>query len=120
MPSHLCTWLRTQSCGEETKGKPLADSPVNLSHLFDLSLQGRRNVSALEFQAQTYTFGELDSRSNRVAQLLLQSGFQAGDRLCVYLPNCVEIIDLYLACVKSGIIFVPVNILYRDREILHI
>ena len=26
-------------------------------------------------------------------------------------------IDLYLACVKLGVIFVPINILYRDREI---
>jgi malonyl-CoA/methylmalonyl-CoA synthetase len=29
-------------------------------------------------------------------------------------------IDLYLACVKTGIIFVPMNILYRDRERSHI
>jgi malonyl-CoA/methylmalonyl-CoA synthetase len=29
-------------------------------------------------------------------------------------------IDLFLACVKTGVIFVPINILYRDREISHI
>ena len=29
-------------------------------------------------------------------------------------------IDLFLGCVKAGVIFVPINILYRDREILHI
>jgi malonyl-CoA/methylmalonyl-CoA synthetase len=29
-------------------------------------------------------------------------------------------IDLYLACVKSGVIIVPINILYREREIAHI
>jgi malonyl-CoA/methylmalonyl-CoA synthetase len=29
-------------------------------------------------------------------------------------------IDLYLACLKTGVIFVPINILYRDREIGHI
>ena len=29
-------------------------------------------------------------------------------------------IDLYLACVKLGVIFVPINILYREREITHI
>jgi malonyl-CoA/methylmalonyl-CoA synthetase len=93
---------------------------MNLSELFDSSLQGRRDAIGLEFEDQTYTFGELDSRSNRVAQWLRSNGFDAGDRLCVYLPNCVEMIDIYLACVKSGIIFVPVNILYRDREISHI
>ena len=47
-------------------------------------------------------------------------GLQTGDRLCVYLANCVEMIDLFLACVKLGVIFVPVNILYREREIAHI
>ncbi|MCU1259604.1 MAG: major facilitator superfamily 1 [Bryobacterales bacterium] len=44
---------------------------MNLCHLFDLSLTGRRDTIALEFQDRSYTFGELDSRSNRVAQLLL-------------------------------------------------
>jgi malonyl-CoA/methylmalonyl-CoA synthetase len=93
---------------------------MNLSELFDSSLHGRPDAIALEFHDQAYTFGELELRSNRVAHWLLRNGFGAGDRLCVYLPNCVEMIDLYLACVKCGIIFVPINILYRDREISHI
>ena len=93
---------------------------MNLTHLFDLSLMGRRDAAALEFGGRTFTFGEIDSRSNRMAQLLTARGFQTGDRLCVYLANCVEMIDLYLACVKLGVIFVPINILYRDREMGHI
>jgi len=93
---------------------------MNLCDLFDLSLKGRRDSVALEFQDRTFTFGELDSRSNRLARLFDEKGLHAGDRLCVYLSNCVEMIDLYLACVKLGVIFVPVNILYRDREISHI
>jgi len=93
---------------------------MTLSDLFDLSFKGRRDTAALEFRDQTYTFGELDSRSNRLAQLLVANGLRTGDRLCVYLANCVEMIDIYLACVKLGVIFVPINILYRDREISHI
>ncbi len=93
---------------------------MTLSHLFDLSLKGRRDIVALEFTGRTWTFGELDSRSNRLAQLLARKGLSKGDRLCVYLANCVEMIDAYLACVKLGMIFVPINILYRDREISHI
>jgi len=93
---------------------------MNLCHLFDLSLVGRRDHIALEFRGEVYTFGDIDARSNRVAHLLAHRGFKAGDRLCVYLANCVEMIDLYLACVKLGVIFVPINILYRDREIAHI
>jgi malonyl-CoA/methylmalonyl-CoA synthetase len=93
---------------------------MTLSDLFDLSLRGRAGQTALEFGEHTYTFGELDERSNRLAQFLMHEGFVPGDRLCVYLPNCVEVIELYLACVKAGVIFVPINILYRDRERLHI
>ena len=93
---------------------------MNLLNLFDLSLIARKQEVALEFEGQRFTFGEVDARSNRFAQWLLGKGFKPGDRLAVHLSNCVEMIDLYLACVKTGVIFVPVNILYRDREISHI
>jgi malonyl-CoA/methylmalonyl-CoA synthetase len=93
---------------------------MTLLHLFDLSLIGRRDKAALEFEGREFTFGQIEVRSNRVAHWLQHRGFVTGDRLCVYLANCVEMIDLYLACVKLGVIFVPVNILYRDREMAHI
>jgi malonyl-CoA/methylmalonyl-CoA synthetase len=91
-----------------------------LLELFDPSLIGRRDTIALEFQGAAYTFGDLDARSNRLSQLFLARGVKPGDRICVYLANCVDMIDLYLASVKLGLIFVPINILYRDREITHI
>jgi len=93
---------------------------VNLTDLFDVSLRGRCEMPALEFNGATYTFGEVDARSNRLAQVLTDRGLKTGDRLCVYLPNSVEMIDLFLACAKLGVIFVPINILYRDREMAHI
>lgn len=93
---------------------------MNLLQLLDQSLLARRDVAALEWQGQTFTFGDLETRSNRVAHALEQRGFRKGDRLCVYLPNRIAIIDIFLACVKLGVIFVPINILYREREIAHI
>jgi malonyl-CoA/methylmalonyl-CoA synthetase len=93
---------------------------MNLTELFQLSLAGRGESPALEFQGRTYTFGELAARAGRVAAVLSARGLRQGDRLCVYLSNCVEFIDLYLACVRLGVIFVPINILYREREAGHI
>ena len=93
---------------------------MNLTHLFDASLIGRQDLAALEWRGRTFTFGELDARSNRLAQLLAMRGLRTGDRLAIYLANRVEWIDLYLACVKLGVIVVPVNVLYRGREIAHI
>ena len=93
---------------------------MNLIQLFDLSLTLRRNQPALEFDGHTYTFGDIEHRSNQMAECLVRRGLKAGNRLCVYLPNCLEMIEVYLASVKLGVIFVPINILYRDREISHI
>jgi malonyl-CoA/methylmalonyl-CoA synthetase len=93
---------------------------VHLLHLFDLSLVARSNDVALEWDGAEYTFGDIERRSNRVAHALRGLGLAKGDRLCVYLGNRIELIDIYLACVKLGVIFVPINILYRDREIAHI
>ena len=93
---------------------------MNLTQLFDLSLVARREETALEWRGRAYSFGELDARSNRLAHLLARRGIRAGDRVAVYLANSIEWIDTYLACIKLGVIVVPVNILYKGREIAHI
>ena len=98
---------------------------MQLTDIFDLSLKGRASAEAIEYDCAeasvaTFTFGELDARSNRVARLLVERGLARGDRLCFFLPNRVEFIDLFLACVKTGVIVVPINALYREREIGHI
>ena len=91
-----------------------------LTELFDRSLVARQHEPALEFAGRTFTFGEIDAASNRVAHCLLRRGARKGDRLCVYLVNSPVMIEIFLACVKIGVIFVPINILYREREIAHI
>src|SRR6478672_3896839 len=93
---------------------------MTLPRLFALSLESRRNRRALECAGETVTFGEIDARSNRLARELLRRGLAAGDRLGVYLPNRPEYIDLFIACTKIGLVFVPINILYREREAGHI
>jgi malonyl-CoA/methylmalonyl-CoA synthetase len=93
---------------------------MTLSHLFALSLRGRRDRPALEWAGGTVTFGEIERRSNRLARELLARGMGAGDRLAVYLPNRPEYIDLFIACMKVGIVCVPINVLYKEREAGHI
>jgi malonyl-CoA/methylmalonyl-CoA synthetase len=98
---------------------------MQLTDIFDLSLKGRASAEALEYDCAdgpvaTLTFGDIDARSDRVARLITSRGLARGDRLCFFMPNRVEFIDLFLACVKTGVIVVPINALYREREISHI
>jgi malonyl-CoA/methylmalonyl-CoA synthetase len=108
-------------CSFETE--QLESAPMQLGDLFDLSLVGRRDTVALEYDApdgvHALTFGELDARANRMARALAARGLARGDRLCVHLANRVEFLDLFLACTRMGVIFVPMNVLYREREVTH-
>lgn len=100
-------------------------STMNLIDLFELTVRARAHQPALEFtdsygQLKTITFEEVHLRSACMASVLQMRGLTRGDRLGVYLANRIEIIDLYVACLKLGVIFVPINILYREREVGHI
>ena len=93
---------------------------MTLPELFGPVLTARADEPALESGGRTFTFRDIDARSTRVAAWMHSHGFRSGDRLAVYLENRVEFIDLFLACAKTGVIFLPINILYREREVGHI
>ena len=93
---------------------------MNLLDRFDRTLERSGQGLALTFAGQEFTLDQIEDRSNRLANRLAADGFEAGDRIAVYLSNCVELIEAYLAALKLGLIFVPINVLYRDREINHI
>ena len=96
-----------------------------LLDLFEASLLGRAAEPALDLgpaggPVETLTFGEIEARSDRMARALGARGLRPGDRLVAQLANRVELLDLFLACLKLGVVFVPVNVLYREREVGHI
>ena len=93
---------------------------MSLIDLFDLTLKASADRVALEFEGREWTFGELEASSNRLASYLATEGVHEGDRLAVYLTNCTDLILAYLASVKLGAVFTPINALYRGREIAHI
>jgi len=97
---------------------------MSLPLLFAPSLVGRADQPALECDTpsgvRTFTFGDLDTRARRLAGVLSARGLRPGDRLAFCLANRLEVIDLWLACTRLGVIVVPINVLYKGREIGHI
>ncbi|MCC6162216.1 MAG: AMP-binding protein [Acidobacteria bacterium] len=98
---------------------------MSLLDLYDLSLRGRAATPALDVIQQdgtcrSFTFGDLDARSDRLAASLHARGLRPGDRIAFCLPNRLLVIDLWIASVKLGAIVVPINVLYRAREVGHI
>ncbi|MEI6701885.1 MAG: AMP-binding protein, partial [Actinomycetota bacterium] len=58
---------------------------------------------------QEMTAGELLGRSNQVVHALRGFGLVPGDVVATLLPNGVEYLELYLACLQAGWYLVPVN-----------
>ena len=51
-----------------------------------------------------YTYAELLSAVNKMANTLKQQGVSKGDRVCLYLPMIPELAIAVLACARFGAI----------------
>ncbi|NVZ54574.1 amino acid adenylation domain-containing protein, partial [Pseudomonas sp. B6002] len=71
---------------------------------------------AVKFDAQTLTYAELDSQANRLAHALIARGVGPEVRVAIAMPRSAESLVAFLAVLKSGGVYVPLDIEYpRDR-----
>ncbi len=73
----------------------------------------RRDRLGLVFAGHRLTHAELDRRANRAANALHALGVRKGDRVALLLDNSLELLDLYHAAAKTGIVVVPLSPLLR-------
>jgi len=63
------------------------------------------------------TYGELFSRAQQLASGLQELGIGKGDVVGALLPNCMELVELYLACGALGAVFQPMDVRFRGVEL---
>ncbi len=63
------------------------------------------------------SYGELDRMTARLARRLTQGGARPGDRLLAQVEKSPEAVLVYLACLRAGIIYVPLNPAYTADEV---
>jgi malonyl-CoA/methylmalonyl-CoA synthetase len=66
------------------------------------------------------TYRDMFARTAQYGNLLIAQGVRPGDRVLVKAEKSIEIILLYLACVRAGLVFLPVNPAFKDEETAHI
>ena len=64
-----------------------------------------------------YTWGDLDRASAMIANLFVALELEAGARIAVQVEKSVEALMLYLATLRAGYVFLPLNTAYRGAEI---
>lgn len=78
------------------------------------------NKEAIIFDQRRWTYLQLDQAVNRVANFLLQSGLNKGDRVAAYGKNSDAYLLLFLACARAGMIHVPINFALVKDELLYL
>ena len=97
-------------------GRPL-ERPVHLPHLLRVGLTQVPDAIALVSSTTRHTWQDLDKMSDNLAANFLDLGLSPGDRVASLMPNRAALIIHYIACMKSGLVGVPLNYRYTIPEI---
>ena len=65
------------------------------------------------------SYRDLLAETGRLANTLLALGLKKGDRLLLQVEKCEAVLSLYLACLRTGVVFLPVNPGYTVAETEH-
>ena len=64
-------------------------------------------------------YDELASASARIANVLVAAGAQPGDRVAVQVDKPWQVVPLYLATLRAGLVYLPLNSAYQKRELAY-
>jgi malonyl-CoA/methylmalonyl-CoA synthetase len=67
----------------------------------------------------TYSWADLERATAMMANLLQSLGLPAGARIAVQVEKSVEALMLYLATLRAGYVFLPLNTAYQSAEIAY-
>ena len=91
---------------------------ANLYELLSKPFQEFSGSVAIECHERgIWTYGELEEQTARYADWLIGLGVKPGDRVVVQAEKSPEVVFLYLASLKSGAIFLPLNTAYQPAEL---
>jgi malonyl-CoA/methylmalonyl-CoA synthetase len=68
-------------------------------------------------EGRKITYANLHAGSARIANLLIARGVAPGDRVAVQVEKSPDAVMLYLACLRAGAVFLPLNTAYTPAEI---
>ena len=66
---------------------------------------------------ERYTYADLVALAGRLANALVARGVKPGDRVAVQVEKSVPALALYLACARSGAVYLPLNTAYTLAEL---
>jgi len=88
---------------------------MHIGGLLSRHARYRPNHTAVIVGDARLTYREFNARVNKVAHALLGLGLTKGDKIATVLPNCMELLEVYWAAAKTGLVVVPMSTLLRGQ-----
>lgn len=94
----------------------IAAATLPVHQLIDLCSRHNAARIAVACGEKQMTYGELEEKSNRIANTLIANGVNKGDRVGILLSRRVELLPTLLGAIKSGACYIPMDTAYpQDR-----
>ncbi|OPX36513.1 MAG: AMP-dependent synthetase, partial [Desulfobacteraceae bacterium 4484_190.2] len=84
---------------------------------FDRMSEKYPDRAAVVYLGENFSYARLRDLSERFAGSLVDMGVRKGDRVMVYISNCVQWLIAFLGIQKAGAVLVPVAPIYTSFEI---
>ncbi|WP_197370712.1 AMP-binding protein, partial [Escherichia coli] len=75
-------------------------------------------IAVVDNHGASYTYSALDHAASCLANWMLAKGIESGDRIAFQLPGWCEFTVIYLACLKTGAVSVPLLPSWREAELV--
>jgi len=89
---------------------------MNIANILELQAFRLPEKKAAIFGEDAYTYSSLNAQANKIANALKALGIERGDRVAMWLPNRPEFLTCFYGILKVGAVALPMNILYKSRE----
>lgn len=92
-------------------------SRMSITDILRISTRDHPNQVGIRYRGHDLTYSQLDDLSTRLAISLVRLGAKKGDRVALLLPNIPQFPISFFAILKIGGIAVPLNVLFKVREL---
>src|SRR5262249_10845261 len=92
---------------------------LNLAVFLDDSAREVPDRVAVIRGENALTYGQVNALANQLANALVGSGVEPGQRVALGCPNIEWFPIAYYAILKAGAVVVPLNVLLKPREIAY-
>jgi long-chain acyl-CoA synthetase len=92
---------------------------INLASIISHHARQAPDKEAVVWNDVRLTYGQLDALSNRVANAIVEMGLGRDDKVALLCPNIPYFPIVYYGIMKSGAVVVPLNLLFKERELIY-